>query len=395
MPRPASSDGSSDEPASRRGLLRALGAAGAVATTGGLAGCAAVRGDGTTVPADLDSWPPDGGAADLALGHPWTDWAEWAAGAFEPPAAPVDVTVERCNANGLDLDRSRLERLTEGRHGVSLLGAQDWWVEDRGPGRAHPLPVDSLPAAGGLSPLATDAAAFAGPDRPRGLPLTVEPYPLVYDTTAFDEPPASLSVLFEDALAGRVAVEGHLLGVRAQVAAMAAGQHPHDPDDFDAVAGTYADLRGRLRDDEAAVADPGRSYDRRQVRLLADGDVVAGVFPWHVAFAARFDEGAPVDVVVPREGALYRTRWLAVPHGAPNPMAALALANWLLRPENAAELVTRAGRRPAVDVSEHVPERYREFLSLPADRPYVHNDLLPEDVSVAYGELRRRVEGDG
>jgi spermidine/putrescine transport system substrate-binding protein len=303
------------------------------------------------------------------------------------------VSVERCNANGLDLDRSRLERLTRGRHGVSLLGAQDWWVEDAGRAHAHPLPVDRLPAAGGLSELAVGAAAFAGPGRPRGLPLTVEPYPLVYDTTAFDEPPESLSVLFDDALAGRVAVEGNLLGVRAQVAAMAAGQHPHDPADLDAVAATYADLRERLVDDDA-VEDPSRSYDRRQVRLLADGRVVAGVLPWHVAFAARFDEGAPVDVVVPREGALYRTRWLVVPHGAPSPMAALALANWALRPGNAAALVTRAGRRPAVDVSEHVPERYREFLSLPADRPYVHNDLLPESTSLAYAGLEERVDGE-
>ena len=266
-------------------------------------------------------------------------------------------------------------------------------VEDRGLGRAHPLPVDSLPAAGGLSDLATDAAAFESFDRQRGLPLTVEPYPLVYDATAFDEPPASLSVLFEDALAGRVAVEGHLLGVRAQVAAMAAGQHPHDPADLDAVAATYADLRERLLDDDEA-ADSRLSYDARQVRLLADGRVVAGVFPWHVAFAARFDEGASADVIVPREGALYRTRWLVVPHGAPSPLAALALANWALRPENAAELVTRAGRRPAVDVSVHVPERYREFLSLPADRPYVHDDLLPEAVSLAYAGLEERVDGE-
>jgi spermidine/putrescine-binding protein len=390
---PAPSDDASTESTSRRGLLRAVGAAGSAGTAAALAGCAAVRGDGATVPADLDSWPPADHAADLTLGLAWTDWADWAATAFDPPAGPVDVTVERYNANALDVERSTYERFVKGPHGVSLLGAQDWWVEDRGREHAHPLPVDRLPAAGGLSDLAVDAAAFAGPGRPRGLPLTVEPYPLVYDTTAFDDPPESLSVLFDDALAGRVAVEGNLVGVRAQVAAMAAGQHPHDPADLDAVAATYADLRERLLDDDEA-ADSRLSYDARQVRLLADGRVVAGVFPWHVAFAARFDEGAPVDVVVPREGALYRTRWLVVPHGAPSPLAALALANWALRPENAAELVTRAGRRPAVDVSEHVPERYREFLSLPADRPYIHDDLLPEAVSLAYAGLEERVDGE-
>jgi ABC-type Fe3+ transport system substrate-binding protein len=366
---------------SRRALLRGV----AAGTTAALAGCGAVR-DDPPRPTDLGSWPP-AGADSLTLGHPWTGWAERAATGFDA----AEVRVECENANSIDLDRSWHERLLDGRHGVSLLGAQDWWVEDRGPSHAHPLPVDRLPAADDLSDRATDTAAFRRSGRPRAVPLTVEPSVLAYDTTAVPAPPASLAVLFDRSRAGRVAVEGRAVALRPMVAALSLGQDPHEPSDLDAVAERTARLADQQYDGDLAGASD-RSYDERMVRMLADGAVDVGVFPWHVVHAARFDADAPVDYVVPREGALYRTHSLVVPHGAPSPFAALSLANWVLRPANAARLVTEAGRRPAVDVSAHVSPDRREFLSLPNDREYHHNDLLSEDVSVAYGEIERRLE---
>jgi spermidine/putrescine-binding protein len=367
-------------PRSRRALLQSA----AVGATAALAGCSAVR-DDPPRPTDLDAWPP-AGADGLTLGHPWTGWAERAAAAFDA----AEVRVECANANGLDVDRSWHERLLDGRHGVSLLGAQDWWVERHAPTDAHPLPLDRLPAARGLSDRATDTAAFRRSDRPHAVPLTVEPFVLAYDTTAVPAPPASLSALLDDSRAGRVAVEGNAVALRPTVAALSLGQDPHRPSDLDAVAERTARLDDREYDGDLADASD-RSYDERMVRMLADGAVDLGVFPWHVVHAARFDAGAPVDYVVPREGALYRTHGLVVPRRAPSPFAALRLANWALRPANAARLVTEAGRRPAVDVSAHVSPGRAEFLSLPDDRRYVHNDLLPEEVSVAYGEIRRRV----
>jgi ABC-type Fe3+ transport system substrate-binding protein len=378
MTDPASSRCPSTEPTSRRGLLRTVCAA-------ALAGCATRSGDRQT-PADLDAWPPSEHRDVLTLGHPWSGWAAWTADAFDA----ADVSVTPCNANGLDIDRSLSERLLEGHHGVSLLGAQDWWIEDRAGARAHRLPIDRLPGAAALSDRATDTAAFARPGRPRTVPLSVEPSVLAYDTTAFPAPPSSLSVLFDESRAGRVAVEGRVVNLRPMVAALALGQHPARPSDTDAIAEATARLYEQQYDGEVRAS--GRDYDRRQVAMLADGAVDVGVFPWHVAFAARFEADAPVEFVVPREGTLYRTHGLVVPRGAPAPLAALRLANWALQPRNAARLVTAAGRRPAVDVSDHVSPAHREFLSLPADRRYVHNDLLPEEVSVAYGEIERQVE---
>jgi spermidine/putrescine-binding protein len=363
-----------DSPSTRRRFLRGLGVTGAV-----VAGGAATS---TTASAASDD--------DLTLGFDdeFGRWPAWAAERFAPT---VERAVETRDMNGncygswteLTLAErfspSELlsigERLTGERDDVfDLLTAQEWWTEEEASTVGRALPAEAMDAFDRVLDVATTPAIYDG-GATHAVPLTLDLAPLAYDTRYFDDPPTSLATLWDEELSGRLLVR-HF---RARYAALHAGQAPDDPDDFDAVADALAGQEPLLYDldTDESVTD------------AFEGPVVAGIVPWHLIFSMRFEDELPVDYVVPEEGAFFQGYHGVVPARSRHPDLARRFLDWATRPEHAAELVTRAGRKPAVDIAEHVPERYREFLTWPEDATYHPDDQLDDEVSVRYWDLMR------
>ena len=362
-----------DSPSTRRRFLRGLGAT-AVAVAGGAtaSGAAAAPDDDLT----------------LGFDDEFGRYPAWAAGAFDGSVEPaVETRAMNGNCYRWWAEITLLERLSPGESlslaerltgerddAFDLVTAQEWWTEEEAPTRGRALPVGEMDAWDRLLDVATTPAIYDGGST-HAVPLTLDLFPLAYDTRHFEEPPTSLATLWESDLEGRVLVDRF----RQRYAALHAGEDPDDPEDLDAVRDAVARQEPLLydRDAEESVAD------------AFEGPVVAGVVPWHRLFRMRFEADLPVDYVVPEEGAFFQGYHAVLPTGSRHPELARRFLDWATRPEHAAELVTRAGRKPAVDVAEHVPERYRGFLTWPEDATYHPDDQLDDEVSVRYAEMRR------
>lgn len=365
-------------PSTRRRFLRGLGAAGTA-----VVGVAATTG-GVTATSALDDTFAFG--FDDEFGR----WPTWAADGFERSAG-VDTETQPMNGNcyrsWVDVTpRERLspaeplsltERLTGERDETfDLLTAQEWWTEEHASTYGRPLPVERMDAWNRALDVATTPAIYDG-EETHAVPLTLDLVPLAYDTRYFEEPPSSLATLWNEDLEGRLLVRRF----RERYAALYAEQAPDDPDDFDAVG-------------EAMARQEPLLYDLGADESVADafeGPVVAGLIPWSRLFSMRFDADLPVDFVVPEEGAFFQGYHAIVPTRSQHSDLARRFLDWATRPEHAAELVTRAGRKPAVDVTAHVPERYREFVTWPEDGTYLPDDQLADKVSVRYAAVAREV----
>ena len=88
------------------------------------------------------------------------------------------------------------------------------------------------------------------------------------------------------------------------------------------------------------------------------GETPAGMLWNGSAYMARKD-GAPIDIVWPKEGAIFWMDNLAIPANAKNKEAAYKMINFLLRPENAAKIALKIGYpTPVKTAKKYLPKAF-------------------------------------
>jgi spermidine/putrescine transport system substrate-binding protein len=353
-------------------------------------------------PASIGSWPPATDADTTVLRSVYDGWLSWA----EPPfrertgvginnwGDPVRWDVHRSDGDALSpvlnplsdavvdpvVDRvSGLGGESAPTEAIDVVDVRPGWLEMGVENDlVAPLPTESMPAWENVPDELRDGP-HRQDGRTYGLPTVTVLSTLVYDTDAFESPPDSWGVLWDEAHRGNVVVGGAYWDLPL-VAALYTGQNPRDPDDFEAVGEALETLRAQA----GSTSTPSEALE-----AVTTGDATVGLLRQSTAYRARFERGAAVDYTVPSEGSVYKCFYHLIPKAAPNPMAALRLVNWLARPEASAPLFRREGVVPAVEAGDNLPAETATYLRWDDDWT-LHNVFpLPESLSAPYGQLLR------
>lgn len=394
---PTEYDGWSDEQRrtwSRRDVLAAVGGGGATA----LAGCMGAA--DAPAPASISSWPPETDAESVVLRSVYDGWLSWAEPVFQERTGagirnrgdPVLWENHRPNGNTLSpvlnpLSDAIVDPVIERVPGlrdetgpieaIDVVDVRPGWleagVED---GLVAPLPVERMPAWKNF-PEELREGPHRHNGRTYGVPTVKVLSALVYDTDAFESPPDSWGVLWDEAYRGDVVLGGGYWDLPL-VAALYTGQDPRDPEDFDAV----GEALEALSEQAGSPSTPAEALE-----AVTMGDAEVGVMRQSTVYRARVERGTAVDYTVPSEGTVYKCFYHLLPKAAPNPMAALRLIDWLARPEASARLFRREGVVPAVGAGGHLPAETASYLRWDDDWS-LHNIFpLPDDLSAPYGQL--------
>ena len=202
-------------------------------------------------------------------------------------------------------------------------------------GLVQPLDHAVLTNWSNLLPLFVDAAADRGGRY--AMPYQWGTTGLAYRRDLVASAPASWGVLADAALQGKLT----MLDDGREVLGAMLRWRGHSVNSIDP-----AEL-ARAKDDALRVKPNLRAYLSATVKgQLVSGDVVVAQLWSGDARQAQLEE-ARVDYVVPQEGSLLFTDYLIVPRRAPNPRAAHAFLNFVLRPDIAAEIAEQTGYGPA------------------------------------------------
>jgi len=390
----------SDTPTlSRRAFLGTIGAG----IVSALSGCLG-SGDSAS-PSSLSSWPPQTDTDGVVLRSVYSRWLDWAEGRFEDaygisfrnwedPAlwdhhpAETDALSPVLNPihhHVLDPVSDRLGNPLKSTHGptraIDIVDVRPGWLEAGVEnGFVDPLPVEMMPAWENIPERFRDGVHRQDGET-YGVPTEAVLTTLAYDTDAFDEPPDSWEVLWDDRFDGEVVLGGGYWDLPL-IVALYTGQDPKSPDDFEAI----RDALERLKAQDVTMA-----YRDEVIEKFQSDEAVVGTMGQSMAYRARFDRGLAVDYTVPREGSVYKCYYQLVPTDAPNPMAALRLLNWLSRPEAAAELFERERAVPAAGVGDELSHDVASYIRWDDSWTLYRTFPLSDDLSIRYGEIMRDV----
>ena len=151
---------------------------------------------------------------------------------------------------------------------------------------------------------------------------------IAYNPLLTGRPITSLDDLFDPAFAGKVGMFGDLVDL-PNLTLMATGVDPETstPTDWR----NAADRLRRQRDDGVLAGYYQQSY----VRALQNGDIALSMAWSGDIFQANAD-GANLQFVVPDEGAILWTDAMCIPRAAQHPVDAVALMDFVYRPDIAA-----------------------------------------------------------
>lgn len=196
----------------------------------------------------------------------------------------------------------------------------------------------------------------------------------------------SWSLLFDPEIAGKLAGCGIAVlddeGEALAAALIYLGKDPNstDPADIDEAARLFMQVRPFIRYFHAS----------RYINDLANGDIcVAHGYSGDVIQArdraAEVNRGVQVDYLVPEEGALIWFDLMAIPGDAPNPGNAHAFINFLMQPENIAQITNEvayanANRSATPLVDEEIRNDPGVYPPDEVRARLVSQQSLPDDV---------------
>lgn len=244
--------------------------------------------------------------------------ADWAVAAFTEETGHTVVN-EYFNSEQEMLTKLRTN---PGAYDVVMINVA-FVPQAREEGLIQPIDTSKI---GNFSDVAEDFANNAAIDHDGelyGVPWTWGLTSFAVNTNAFEEPPSSISVIWDPAYEGRVSIRDD--GLEAvQLAALATGQNINDIQDMDAIEAKLGELMPHIR------AFWGSENDWNQ--FMAAGELDVATY-WSGSASRSQAAGLPVQFVVPEEGAIGWLDTLTVPAGSENAEAAHAFIDWMIDPD--------------------------------------------------------------
>lgn len=201
-------------------------------------------------------------------------------------------------------------------------------------GLIQPVDVSAIPNAAGVSEDKLASPMLGRGGEAYGVPWTWGLTALAIHDGAFETPPDSVEVMWDEAHEGRVVLRDDAVEA-VQFAAIATGQDINAIEDMEAVRAKLEALMSQVRTFWSSENDWNQ--------LVAAGQIDVGTYWSGSAERARTQFDLPVSFVVPQEGAVGWLDAFSIPAGSDNVEGALAFIDCMLSPDFYAEWNDRVG----------------------------------------------------
>ncbi|MGC4023782.1 MAG: ABC transporter substrate-binding protein [Mesorhizobium sp.] len=151
---------------------------------------------------------------------------------------------------------------------------------------------------------------------------------------AFDSPPTSLAVMWDEKHKGRVTIRDDAVEA-VQFGALASGQNINDIKDMEAVKAKLTSLMPQIKTFWSAENDWNQ--------MVASNQIDVGTYWSGSADRAKTHFKLPVSLVIPQEGSVAWLDAWSIPTGAKNVVGAEAFINYMIDPAFYTEWVTKVG----------------------------------------------------
>ena len=278
----------------------------------------------------------------------WADYIDEAILEMFEAECGVTVTLDTHVAN-----EEAIAKVDAGNSGYSLVIVTDYAIgimADQG--LLAELDLSLVPNAANLDPNQMDA--YYDPGNVYSLPYQYSTTGFAYDATAFDTPPTSWSVIYDqNPLCG----QSSLLEDQREVIGSALVYLGYDWNETDPGAHEQAlDLILEARD--CVSGFDSANY----IGNLASGEVLAAM-SWGFAAGIAYLDNPNIRYIIPDEGGIIWQDGMVVPADAPDPYTAHVLINYMLEPDIGA-LITEftIGYTPNLTVPPLLSDGYYEVV---------------------------------
>lgn len=198
----------------------------------------------------------------------------------------------------------------------------------------QPVDISAIPNAAGIGEDMASSPMLNRDGVLYGVPWVWGLTALAINERAFDEPPASIEAMWDEAHQGRVTIRDDAVEA-IQFGAIATGQDINDIEDMDAVREKLSSLLPQIRTFWSAENDWNQ--------MVASNQMDIGTYWSGSADRAKTHHGLPVSLVVPQEGAVAWLDAFSIPTGSDNVEGALAFIDYMIDPDFYREWVETVG----------------------------------------------------
>lgn len=198
----------------------------------------------------------------------------------------------------------------------------------------QPIDVSKIPNAADIGAEKATSPMLNRDGNVYGVPWVWGLTALAINDKSFDEPPTSISVMWDEARKGRVVIRDDAVEA-IQFGAIATGQDINDINDMDAVKAKLASLMPQIRTFWSSENDWNQ--------MVASNQIDVGTYWSGSADRAKTQFNLPVSLVIPEEGTVGWLDAFSIPVGSDNVEGAEAFINYMIDPEFYVEWVTKVG----------------------------------------------------
>ena len=211
-------------------------------------------------------------------------------------------------------------------------------------GLAAPLDISRVPSYGQLSPQLTSLPLVRVGGRVYGVPFMWGPDPMIYDTTAFPQPPQSWNVMWDPKLKGKVSVWDDLSTV--YMAAQVLGYDKPDPAhlyslsdaELDAVKKKLIELKPNIRKIWSTGGELTNLFQNHEV-VIAMG--------WPLMTNQLRKSNFPVGETIPKENTTGWIDHLMITAGSENKDLAYKFLDFMIQAQTQKKVTDVTGYTPA------------------------------------------------
>ncbi len=211
-------------------------------------------------------------------------------------------------------------------------------------GLAAPLDLGKLPTYGQLSPQLTSLSLVRAKGDVYGVPFMWGPDPMIFDTTAFRQPPDSWTVLWDPKLKGKVSVWDDISTV--YMAAQVLGYDKPDPghlynlsdEELDAVKKKLIELKPNIGKMWSTAAELTKIFENHEA-VIAMG--------WPLMTNQLRKANFPVGEVIPKENTTGWIDHLMITAGSENKDLAYKFLEFMIQAQTQKQVTDVTGYTPA------------------------------------------------